>query len=297
MTAADLDREDRLADRQRVVGQGQEPFWPLEALDEQDDRLGRRIVEAVGEVVAQVEHDLRAAAHDARPADPGARVDERVRNAPGLGDPGHATAPQPGRHVADVGRAPGREIDHAHAVRAQDGRAGRDADLADLGLHPGGRFAALHDAATGDDDGPHARLGRVSGEPGGPERVHREDDGVRHLRQRREVRVAAGPVDLFVLRIDEVARLRPADIGDVVADGGRDTGSQRRPDDGDRARCEQTLQVETDAADRRRHPTTRSTPRRSRARAMTSRWISLVPSQIRSTRSSRRYRSAGNSRM
>ena len=36
----------------------------------------------------------------------------------------------------------------------------------------------------------------------------------------------------------------------------------------------------------------RSTPRRSRPRAMISRWISDVPSQIRSTRSSRRNRSA-----
>ena len=45
------------------------------------------------------------------------------------------------------------------------------------------------------------------------------------------------------------------------------------------------------------HPTTRSTPRFSRARAMITRWISEVPSQIRSTRSSRRNRSGANSRM
>ena len=45
------------------------------------------------------------------------------------------------------------------------------------------------------------------------------------------------------------------------------------------------------------HPTTRSTPRRSRARAMIRRWISEVPSQIRSTRSSRKKRSAALSRM
>ncbi len=41
----------------------------------------------------------------------------------------------------------------------------------------------------------------------------------------------------------------------------------------------------------------RSTPRRSRARAMISRWISLVPSQMRSTRSSRKKRSATLVRM
>ena len=40
------------------------------------------------------------------------------------------------------------------------------------------------------------------------------------------------------------------------------------------------------------HVSTRSTPRRSSARATISRWISLVPSQMRSTRSSRQNRSA-----
>ncbi len=45
--------------------------------------------------------------------------------------------------------------------------------------------------------------------------------------------------------------------------------------------------------DAERHPpTTRSTPRFSSARAMIRRWISDVPSQIRSTRSSRKNRSA-----
>ena len=42
---------------------------------------------------------------------------------------------------------------------------------------------------------------------------------------------------------------------------------------------------------------TRSTPRRSSARATIRRWISLVPSQMRSTRSSRQKRSATFVRM
>ena len=45
------------------------------------------------------------------------------------------------------------------------------------------------------------------------------------------------------------------------------------------------------------YPTTRPTPRFSSARATMSRWISEVPSQIRSTRNSRRNRSGANSRM
>ena len=55
----DLDREDRLAHRERPVGQREEALGPLEALDEQHDRVGLGVVEAVREVVAQVEHRPR----------------------------------------------------------------------------------------------------------------------------------------------------------------------------------------------------------------------------------------------
>ena len=67
----DLDRHDRLAELERPIGQGEEPLGPLEALDEQDDggRLG--VVEAVGEVVADVEDDLGAAADDPARTRPG----------------------------------------------------------------------------------------------------------------------------------------------------------------------------------------------------------------------------------
>ena len=120
--AAHLDGEDRLADLERAVGQREEPLRPLEALDEQDDGVGLRVVQAVGQVIAQVEHDLRAAADDARPADPGPGVDERVRHAARLGDPGDPAAAEPRVEVADVRRAAGREVDHAHAVRARGWR-------------------------------------------------------------------------------------------------------------------------------------------------------------------------------
>ena len=66
-------------------------------------------------------------------------------------------------------------------------------------------------------------------------------------------------------------------------------GSAGGADDGDRARREQWRQVH--------QCSTRSTPRRSRARATIRRWISLVPSQMRSTRSSRHRRSATFVRM
>ena len=62
-----------------------------------------------------------------------------------------------------------------------------------------------------------------------------------------------------------------------------------RPDDGDASRPQQPAELHQCSV--------RSTPRRSSARAMISRWISLVPSQMRSTRSSRKNRSATLVRM
>ena len=61
------------------------------------------------------------------------------------------------------------------------------------------------------------------------------------------------------------------------------------PDHRDAARPQQPAEVHQCSV--------RSTPRRSSARAMISRWISLVPSQMRSTRSSRKKRSATLVRM
>ena len=60
--------------RQRLVREREEPLRPLEALDEQHDGVGLGVVEAVREVVAQVEHDLGADGHDPAVPDPGARA-------------------------------------------------------------------------------------------------------------------------------------------------------------------------------------------------------------------------------
>ena len=104
---ADLDGQDRLAHLERPIGQGQEPLGPPDALDEEHDgeRLG--IVEAVREVVTEVDDDLRAGADDATPADPIAVVEEGVGDAAGLADAGHAAASQPGMDLVDVGGAAG----------------------------------------------------------------------------------------------------------------------------------------------------------------------------------------------
>jgi hypothetical protein len=70
-----------------------------------------------------------------------------------------------------------------------------------------------------------------------------------------------------------------------------------RADDGHGRGMEQAPQIDAGSSPRHRQWIVASTPRRSSAREMMSRWISLVPSQIRSTRSSRRNRSATLLRM
>ncbi len=314
----DLDREDRLAELERPVRQGEEPLGTLEALDEQDDRVGLRVVERVGEVVADVEDDLGAAPDDPAEADPRPRVDERIGDAPALGDSGHATARQPRVDVADVERRVRRQVDHAHAVRTDHREPVAEGDGPDVALHPGGRLASLDDATARDEDRLRPDVRSLLDDRRRTQRVEGHEDGVRHLGQGGQVRVAGlAPGDL-VLRVDEVAAGGAAHDREVVADGPGEVRSGRRADDRDRARREQRSQVDLgpDAGTglhagghdrfggRRRvgrvdhpWPTTRSTPRFSRARAMISRWISLVPSQIRSTRSSRKKRSAANSRM
>ena len=181
---ADLDREDRLAHGKRPVGEREEPLGTLEPLDEQHDGVGLVVVQAVGEVVADVQHGLRADGHDPAVPDPRAgRMDERIGDAAGLGEAGDVPAGQPGVDVPDVAGAPGRPVDHAHAVRPQQRDAVGPRDLAHLPLHLGGRLASLDDAATRDHEAGHARVGCVLREPRRSQRVDGEDHGVRPLGQ------------------------------------------------------------------------------------------------------------------
>ena len=90
--------------------------------------------------------------------------------------PGDAAARQPRVDVADVRRAVRRQVDEAHAVRAEQGDPVADRDLADLALHPGRGLAALDDAAARDDHRRHAGGGRIGDDRGGPQRVDRDED-------------------------------------------------------------------------------------------------------------------------
>ncbi len=266
--APDLDGEDRLALGERPIRQRQEPLRALEALDEQDNRIRRGIVEAGGEVVAEVEDHLRAAADDLAPADARAGMDERVGDAARLGDRGRAATAEVRRQVVDVGRAGHVEVEEAHAVRAQEGDAGLPRDCRDLALHGRGWFAALDHAAAGDDHRRHAGVRGLPDHGRGTQRVDRHDDDVRDLRERAEVRVGGTAVDLFVAGIHEEAAGLAPDLGDVVAHRARQVGTRRGTDDRHGARREEGPKV--DLAGRpgpaRRRPARRRVPRQTERR-------------------------------
>ncbi len=240
-------------------------------------------------------------------------MDERVGHRAGLGDSQDAAARKPRVDVANVGRAVRREVHEAHAVGAQEGDPVTDREVSDLALHPGRRRAALDHAAAGDDHRGHAGGGGIGHDRGRTERVHRDQDDVGDLGQVGDRRIAGLVVELVVARVDEVAARRTVENPEVVPDDPSDPTTGRGAHDRDRARGEEGPEVDrrrrhlraVDRGDRRGgadrgpgqragpgdpldHPTTRPTPRFSSARATIIRWISDVPSQIRSTRSSRR---------
>ena len=71
------------------IHQGEEPLRSFEPLHEEYDGLRGHVVQAPGQVVAQVEDDLRPATDDARPADPRPGVQEGIGDATRLGDRSH----------------------------------------------------------------------------------------------------------------------------------------------------------------------------------------------------------------
>ena len=241
---ADLHDHDRLAQLERPIGESEEALRALETLEEEDDRRRFRVVQAVRQVVADVEDDLRPAADDPGEPDPRSRMDEGVGDGPGLGDAGHAAARQVRRDVADVRRGIDGEVHHAHAVGADEGEPVLPGDVRDLALHRGGRLAALDHAAAGDDHGRDAGRGGVPRHHRGPQRVQRHERDVGPFGERVERRVAGLPVQLLVARVDEVAARRAAGRAQVVADRLRDPAARRCPDHRDRAGGEQRPQVD-----------------------------------------------------
>ena len=286
---ADLEHRDADAgvgaQRQRLA----QPRAVAVALQEERDRahalaLGERVQPVAGvddRLVAARDHGVQAQAAARRQ-----RVD------------GDVAALRDDRHVAGLARA------RARRPTAPRGR-GSATIPSQLGPHTGRswrsaavRSAACRRVAVGRlaearrvDDGAAApaRAGLVD-HLGHARRGDGDDDRVDGLGQVGHGRHARAPVHAPARRVHAPHAPAEADAPEVAQRlVGVGAGSAGGADDGDRARREQWRQV--------RQCSTRSTPRRSSARATIRRWISLVPSQMRSTRSSRHRRSATFVRM
>ena len=266
-------------------------------LQEERDRPDAVLLDQRGEERRGVDHRLVADRRD-RVEGEAAPDRERVdRHVPALRherDPAGRTVDQ---RVAPQRRA-AVEGDHAVAVRADHGQMGGARGRDELGLQrAAARLAEArrehHEPAAAAPPGRAHDLGHARG-------GDRDDDGVDGLRQIVERRHAGPPVDLAARRVHAVHRPGEAERGEVaqrrVAVG---AGPVARAHDRDRARPQQRAEVERARGHgllRGAQRSTFATPRRSSERATISRWISLVPSQMRSTRSSRRNRSATLSR-
>ena len=272
-----------------------EPRAVAVGLQEQRDRADVVLLDERGEQRGGVEDRLVADGRDgveAQPAADGQRVDGHVA---ALGDQRDATRLPPHQRVAPQRRA-AVERDEPVAVGAEDRQSGREGRLREFALQPAP--ARLGEAGREHDQPAAATAaGRADdlGHAGGRDR---DDDGVDRLGQVLERRHAHAAVHLAARGMHAVDGAGEAERRQVaerrVAVG---AGAVGRADHGDRPRAQQRPQVEG-----RRHRRlsgqrrTFATPRRSSERATMSRWISLVPSQMRSTRSSRRKRSATLSR-
>ncbi len=244
------------------------------------------------EPVARVADRLVAGRDDGVEADPAPRAERVDGDVAALGDHRDAPGPQRLDRVAPQ-RGAGVEADDAVAVRPADGQGAGERRLAQLALEPAAGLDLAE--AGGDDDRAAAaerrRLGDHRGDPGGRDRDGDRVDGARAARRAPARRGPRGSAR----GSGSLPRPRPRSR----AARGCAAACRRRSRRGRWRRRPRSRRVGAGARGRRRSPrarrpywSSRSTPRRSIPRAMIRRWISLVPSQIRSTRSSRSRRSA-----
>ena len=286
---ADLEHRDADAgvgaQRERLA----QPRAVAVALQEERDRAHALALGEGVQPVAGVDDRLVAARDHGVQAQAAARRQRVDRDVAALRDRRRRGRPRAGTSASPHSAARSWKATIPSQLGPQTGRSWRCGRGAQGGLQAlaVGRLAE----ARGVDDGAAAparaglldHLGHARGGDG-------DDDRVDGLGQVGHGGHAGAPVDAPARRVH--APHAPAEAGaPEVAQRlvGVGAGSAGGADDGDRARREQWRQIP--------QCSTRSTPRRSSARATIRRWISLVPSQMRSTRSSRHRRSATFVRM
>ena len=287
--AAGLDHQRRLAGLGQRPDGGDERRAVLRILHVARHHPRRLVVDQRPQHVGDRQVGLVADGDEPREALPLGRQQQPdlEREVARLRDEGDAA----GRLVA-TGRVQARvRVEQAEAVRAEQQHAGRAGRLDQARLQREALRAHLAEAGRDHRDGLHAEpcgVGHGALHGGRRDRQDHEIGRLVEVEQRRHglmpEHVAGAPrdhADRRVAGLSEQADREPsAPLHPVVR------GAHQR----DRARLEQRRQVP-------HAPSIRSTPRFSRPRATISRWISEVPSQMRSTRSSRRNRSATLVRM
>ena len=184
----------------------------------------------------------------------------------------------PQRHAVEI-------VDDAIAIGADERHVAAGGD--ELALERRPFLAGLGKAAGVDDRARRAERSEFADR--GDRRLarRRDESRVRRARQFADRSEAGPPGKLAAARIDGPDLAGKADAVALP----RDLLGLAPADDGDRARLQQTREAGTSAR-LDRHSAQQPRGRRS-AREMMWRWISLVPSQMRSTRASRHQRSSG----
>jgi hypothetical protein len=286
----DLQHDDRHAG----LGAGGQPLAqprPAVVLEIQRDRADAGLIGEELEVFGG-RHDRLVATRDHRvKAQTASRRECIDGDVAALGDERHRPRLGRGERVAPQRDAVPRRHD-AIAVGSADRqpmpcRGGEQLAVELHALGNLGEAGADHNCPTAASG---ARLLNHLGHAGGRDRNDQRVDRYRQIGDRRHARDAA---HLVAARVDAPYITGIADRLQVLeclrAVGSRPVG---RADDRDRARRQQPPEVDPGLGPDGGQWIVASTPRRSSAREMIRRWTSLVPSQIRSTRSSRRNRSA-----
>ncbi len=216
-----------------------------------------------GRLVSDARHERkrkRALAH--RDVDPEVAALQDHRDSALPADPREGHGPE--ADAAD-------QIDEAVAVRPEHGQVACSLAQLLLERRSCGR-ACLREPGGVEDGASRAEVGELPHDLDAGGRVHRDEDRVGYLGKGIDARIRRPAVHLGTRRVHRVDR---AGESERLADGHRG-GRQRAADEGDALRPEQA----PDVLRRGAHP-------RRIARPIRSRWISEVPSQIRSTRASR----------
>jgi hypothetical protein len=244
-----LDDEHRLARRASRGEAAAEAGAVEQPLDVDAERLGAWIGDHVVEEVADLEVDLVAERHPVAEADAvgGGAVDDRDHQRAALAHQADRTVGE-AIGVEDDRRAQGQPVvrhDQAHAVGADQSGATRPRDRHQLGLTGGALVAGLGEA-RGDDHAAADTGGRrlAHGRHQGRSR-HGQDGDVGRRRRRRDGRIGEPPEHFGPAGVDrqDVAgeAVAEQEVHDAAAELVLAVG---RPEDGDRARVQDALDVD-----------------------------------------------------